>query len=100
MLSILKHSYEKDDHCYHSNNQLDVRSSCQWGTFLGSAQRDSCTESRVTDGHFYIVFCTPESFLTASGSTKPLFRSLIAQKEVGLIAVDEARLIRTWRSFR
>lgn len=69
-------------------------------TYLGSAQRDASMETKVQEGRFDIVYCTPESLLSAIGSLKPLFRSLLAQRMVGLIAVDEAHLVRTWRSFR
>ncbi len=67
-------------------------------TYLGSAQRDACMETRVLEGKFEHVYCTPESFLNATGGLKSLFRALIAQRMVGFIAVDHAHLVRTWRS--
>ena len=78
----------------------NLRSRGLTATYLGSAQKDTTMEVKVSEGSFNIVYCTPESFLSTSGSLKPLFRNLIADKRVGLIAVDEAHLIRTWRSFR
>ncbi len=77
-----------------------LKSSSLKATFLGSAQTDPTTESQVAQGNFDIVFCTPESFLTSTGEPRPLFRSLAAQQRIGLIALDEAHLIRTWRTFR
>ena len=69
-------------------------------TYLGSAQRDTSMETRVLERRFHIIYCTPESFVNATGSMKPPFRSLLAQRMMGLIAIDEAHLVRTWRSFR
>ncbi len=37
-------------------------------TYLGSAQRDACTETSVLQGKFNLLYCTPESFLKATGS--------------------------------
>ncbi len=71
----------------------NLRSKGLRATFLGSAQRDSSTESNIIDGCFDLVYCTPETFLSASGTLKPLFRSLLVRKKVGLIAVDEAHLV-------
>ena len=69
-------------------------------TYLGSAQRDTFMETRVLERRFDIVYCMPESFVNATGSLKPPFRSLLAQSMMGLIAIDKAHLVRTWRSFR
>ncbi len=77
----------------------NLRSKGLRATFLETAQRDATTRYKIADGCFDLVFCTPESFLSSS-SPKPLCRSLFAHKKVGLIAVDEAHLVRTWRSFR
>ena len=67
-------------------------------TYLVSAQRDTSMETKVLERRFDIIYCTPESFVNATGSLKPPFRSLLAQRMMGLIAIDEAHLVRTWRS--
>ena len=69
-------------------------------TFLGSAQKNTTVTAKVAQGQFDIIFCTPEFFLQSSGEPKPLFRTLISQKRVGLLAVDEAHLICSWKTFR
>ena len=69
-------------------------------TFLGSTQKNTKVTAKVAQGQFDIIFCTPEFFLQSSGEPKPLFRTLISQKRVGLLAVDEAHLICSWKTFR
>ena len=69
-------------------------------TYLGSMQNDAGVMSKVAQGHFDIVLCTPESFFDKLGVPKPAFKSLAVQRKIGLLAVDKAHLIRSWRTFR
>ena len=62
-------------------------------TFLGSAQKNTTVTGKVAQGQFDIIFCTPEFFLQSSGEPIPLFQTLISQKRVDLLAVDETHLI-------
>lgn len=69
-------------------------------TYLGSMQSDTGVMSKVAQGHFDIVLCTPESFFDKLSVPKPAFKGLAVQRKIGLLAINEAHLIRSWRTFR
>ena len=46
-------------------------------TFLGTAQKDKSKQERVRAGEFELVFVSPESFFTDSGTPHQLFTQLI-----------------------
>ena len=69
-------------------------------TLLGSAQKNSQTECQVAQNHYNLVYCTPESLMTATGEIQPLFQSLAAQGKIGMVAIDEAHLLYSWSTFR
>ena len=69
-------------------------------TFLGTSQRDTNIETKIKQGQFDLVCVTPEKFFDRSGNPSAFFRHLIDSWKIGLIAIDEAHLIATWKSFR
>ena len=69
-------------------------------TFLGTMQKDNSVMSRIAQAQFDIILTTPESFFDRVGEPKPVFKNLAVQKKIGLVAIDEAHLVRSWRSFR
>ena len=69
-------------------------------TYLGSMQKDTGVLGRVSQGQYDIILCTPESFFNNLGQPKAVFKSLAVQRKIGLLAVDEAHLIWSWRTFR
>ena len=83
------------------NNQLDdgesLTSTGLRATFLGSTQKNTTVTAKVAQGQFDIIFCTP---VQSSGGPKPLFRTLLSQKRVCLMAVDGAHLTCSWKTFR
>ena len=69
-------------------------------TYLGSTQKDSDVERRVCDGEYDIIYTTPEKFFGKSIHMSDFFSDLISGGNVGLIAVDEAHLVYSWKTFR
>ena len=69
-------------------------------THLGTMQTDRNIITKIAQDDFHIVFCTPGSFYDNLGEPKPVFKSLAAQNRIGLIGIDEAHLLKTWRAFR
>lgn len=69
-------------------------------TFLGTMQKDPTISGKIAQAQYDIVLSTPESFFDKLGQPKPVFRSLAVLRKIGLIAIDEAHLVRTWRVFR
>ena len=65
-------------------------------TYLGSSQTDPHVMEKVMKGDFSIVYSTPEKFFEC----KRKFNDLSSLGRVGLIAVDEAHLAMSWKSFR
>ena len=69
-------------------------------TFLGSAQKEDVIP-RVRSGSFHLVYTTPESFFDYSTKQwKQVFLDLASEGKLSLIAVDEAHLVTSWKSFR
>ena len=69
-------------------------------TFLGSAQKEDVMP-RVRSGSFHLVYTTPESFFDFSTKQpKQVFLDLASEGKLSLIAVDEAHLVNSWKSFR
>ena len=69
-------------------------------THLGTMQTDRNIITKITQQDHHIIFCTPESFYDSLGEPKSIFKSLAVQNKIGLIAVDEAHLLKSWRTFR
>ena len=69
-------------------------------TYLGCAQRDKRVQEQIMNGMFRIVYVTPESFYDYHGKPIPLFSKLAESDKIGVIAVDEAHLMFSWKSFR
>lgn len=69
-------------------------------TFLGTLQTDKTVLSKIAQIEYDIVLCTPESFYDSVGEPKPVFKTLSIQHKIGLIAIDEAHLVKSWSSFR
>ena len=69
-------------------------------TYLGTMQNDRTVMGKIAQAQYDVVLSTPESFFDKLGQPKPVFRSLAVQCKLGLVAIDEAHLVRTWRTFR
>ena len=69
-------------------------------TFLGTLQTEKTILSKFAQNQVDVVLCTPESFYDSVGEPKPVFKTLGIQHKIGLIAIDEAHLVRSWSSFR
>ena len=68
--------------------------------YLGTMQSDHTVMGKIAQAQYDLVLSTPESFFDKLGQPKPVFRSLAVQCKLGLVAVDEAHLVRTWRTSR
>ena len=66
--------------------------------FMGSAQHDKTVVTRVSQGEYEMIFVTPESFFEDDGMPKHVFRQLLWNNQIGLIAIDEAHLLCSWSS--
>lgn len=62
--------------------------------FLGSAQMDPTVERDVFEGHYHIVYLTPEKL--SSGNFLSSLKSLYNKNQIGLLAVDEAHCTSEW----
>ena len=67
--------------------------------FLGSTQKDPTIPNQLAQGAMDLVFVTVERFY-AGGRVDPLFTRMASEGKIGLIAIDEAHLLVSWRSFR
>ena len=67
--------------------------------FLGSTQKDPVIPKQLAQGAMDLVFVTVERFY-AGGRVDPLFTRMASEGKIGLIAIDEAHLLVSWRSFR
>ena len=64
-------------------------------TLLGSMQKDHSVMAKIGQGHYDIILTAPNSLFDT-----PVCPTLGVQNKIGLIAIDEAHLIQTWRNFR
>ena len=69
-------------------------------TYLGTLQSDRTVMGKIAQAQYDAFLSTPESFFDNLGQPKPVFKSLAVQCKLGLVAIDEAHLVRTWRTFR
>lgn len=69
-------------------------------TLIGSAQKEDVMHE-IEDGKYSLVYTTPESFYCKS-TNKPnkIFLKMAEEKRLSLLAMDEAHLIFTLKSFR
>lgn len=68
-------------------------------TFLGSTQKDKDVERRICNGEYDIIYTTPEKFFGKLIHMSDLFSDLISRGNIGLIAVDKAHLVYSWKTF-
>ena len=68
-------------------------------TFLGTTQKDLTVTSQLAQGVMDVVFVTVERFY-AGGRVDPLFTRMTSDGKIGLIAIDEAHFIVSWKTFR
>ena len=68
-------------------------------TFLGSTQKDGTVVEQLEQGALDLVFVTVERFFSG-GRVDPLFTRMASEGKIGLIAIDEAHLLVSWRSLR
>ena len=55
--------------------------------------------NNIVSGAYDVVFLTPETLFDRSGSPKH-FQCLSQKGMIGMVAVDEAHLVHTWKNFR
>jgi len=65
-------------------------------TYTGSSQSDPHANDKIRNGEYKIVFTTPET----DGCLSSVFCQLMDRGYIGLLAVDEAHLINSWKNFR
>ena len=69
-------------------------------TMLGSAQKLHVNK-QVENGEYQIVYTTPESFMNKlKKEPKEMFMRMSSEEKLSLIAIDEAHLVASWKSFR
>ena len=69
-------------------------------TLLGSAQKEDVMK-QVEDGQYRVVYTTPESFYDRTKmEPRGVFLKMAQEGKLTLIAIDEAHLISSWKSFR
>ena len=56
--------------------------------------------NNIVSGAYDVVFLTPETLFDRSGSPKHFFQCLSQKGVIGMVAVDEAHLVHTWKNFR
>ena len=69
-------------------------------TFLGSAQKDLLVVDRVHQGDCDVVYVKTECLSNTGGELQYLFAKLTKERRIGLVAVDEAHLVRSWSLFK
>ena len=69
-------------------------------TYLGTMQNDCTVMGKIAQAQYDVILSTPESFFDKLGQPKLVFKSLAVQCKLGLVAIDEVHLVRTWRTFR
>lgn len=71
---------------------------------LGSTQKDPTVVQRIKKGEINILFLTVERFFTSTEvhmyTCTCRFLNVATEGRIGLIAIDEAHLLCTWKSFR
>ena len=68
-------------------------------TLLGSAQKEDAMKQ--VDGQYRVVYTTPESFYDRTKmEPRGVFLKMAQEGKLTLIAIDEAHLISSWKSFR
>ena len=69
-------------------------------TYLGSSQTDTQMDKKVQEGMYEIVYTTPEKFFDSNGCPSHIFKPILEAGRVGLIALDEVHLVKSWKNFR
>lgn len=67
---------------------------------LGGGHKDSEVLHGLQSGEYRVLFVTPEKFFMPNGQPYQHFINLASAGKIGLLAIDEAHLIMSWRSFR
>ena len=69
-------------------------------TLLGSAQKNDVS-MEIKDGQYRVIFTTPESFYDRVTQTpQRLFQEMAESGRLCLVAIDEAHLLESWKTFR
>ena len=74
---------------------MDQMRALQTTDLIGTMQSDHTVMGKIAQAQYDLVLSTPESFFDKLGQPKPVFRSLAVQCKLGLVAIDEAHLVRT-----
>ena len=69
-------------------------------TYTGSSQSDPHIDDKIRNGEFKIIFITPEKIFNSDGFPSGIFCQLMDEGHIGLVAIDEAHLINSWKNFR
>lgn len=69
-------------------------------TLLGSAQQQDVLGG-IRNGDYRLVYVTPETFFEKTKKEpRQIFRDMSTEGKVSVIAIDEAHLVASWKSFR
>ena len=63
--------------------------------FVGQDQKDDAIKADVVNGHYSLVYISPESMLTVL-KYREMFRSSVYQQNLICLAIDEAHCIDKW----
>ena len=63
--------------------------------FVGQDQKDDAIKADVVNGHYSLVYMSPESMLTVL-KYREMFRSSVYQQNLICLAIDEAHCIDKW----
>ena len=98
LLPVSRSCYRKDHSHSHANcepHHESIWSSRSKGYLPGEHAEDTGVLGKVSQGQYDTTLCTPESLLNNLRQPKAVLKSLVVQKKIGLLAIDEAHLIQS-----
>ena len=96
LLPVSRSCYRKD-HGYSHGNCEPYHGSVQtiWSSRSKGYLPGEHAEDTGVLGKYDTILCTPESLLNNLRQPKAVLKSLVVQKKIGLLAIDEAHLIQS-----